>query len=440
MSKYDIIDEVGVEKGHDEITEIEKFNPFHDAQGRFSNKNGFKSYSANPNTRAGAMAIARSAAAGHGNTPNVHRESYGENIRQNANWMGSGKPGTWYHGRQSTGNATLARRVEPAAGLAGASATGASWQHQNQHMGRPTKPGKTQPQQQAPAAQKPAQKPAQAQTKPAAQKPAQQPQQAQNNANQNASTQTLASKVSDVKLSSGDKLAIQQRNGYGQTGAKTKKIAADHDQDIVNGKDISKTADISKIKGSKDPIDKMAELQGWNKGSTVTNDLETFQKAAKKSGTMLIRSVHDNRRTGETADSICKKTMTDGDAALGGTGAQAYGSGLYMVGANFGTSTGKTLGRKIQASQNESYYYGDTQMMATVHPSAKIATPSQARKIQNEFYGLSRADQQRFGRDVNTYIASKGYDGAQWHTNNTPYVTMYNKSALIYYGEASSQY
>ena len=60
MSKYDTIEVV--EKGVDEIVEVEKFNPFHDAAGRFSNKNGFSSYSAHPNTKAGAMAISRSAA------------------------------------------------------------------------------------------------------------------------------------------------------------------------------------------------------------------------------------------------------------------------------------------------------------------------------------------------------------------------------------------
>lgn len=81
MGKYDEITEVTIAKGIDTIEHVEKFNPFHDARGRFASSNGFKSYSANPNTKAGAMAIARSAAAGHGNTVNVHRQSYGENIR-----------------------------------------------------------------------------------------------------------------------------------------------------------------------------------------------------------------------------------------------------------------------------------------------------------------------------------------------------------------------
>lgn len=78
-----------VAKTFDEV--IEKFNPFHDKLGRFSNKNGFSTYSANPKTKAGAMAIQRSAVYGHGKTLNVHRESKGENINQNYDWM-QGKP------------------------------------------------------------------------------------------------------------------------------------------------------------------------------------------------------------------------------------------------------------------------------------------------------------------------------------------------------------
>ena len=70
--------------------EIVKFNPFHDSNGRFASSKGFTTYSANPKTKAGAMAIARSAQAGHGSTLNVHRESKGENITQNYNWLNGG--------------------------------------------------------------------------------------------------------------------------------------------------------------------------------------------------------------------------------------------------------------------------------------------------------------------------------------------------------------
>ena len=71
--------------------EIRKFNPFHDARGRFSNKTGFATYSANPKTKAGALAIQRSNAGGHGRTLNVHAQSKGESITQNANWLATGQ-------------------------------------------------------------------------------------------------------------------------------------------------------------------------------------------------------------------------------------------------------------------------------------------------------------------------------------------------------------
>lgn len=71
--------------------EICKFNPFHDARGRFASARGFKTYSANPKSKAGAMAIQRSNMAGHGRTLNVHAESKGESIQQNADWLATGK-------------------------------------------------------------------------------------------------------------------------------------------------------------------------------------------------------------------------------------------------------------------------------------------------------------------------------------------------------------
>lgn len=50
-----------------------------------------KTYSANPKSKAGANAITRSANAGHGRVLNVHRESKGESIQQNANWLATGQ-------------------------------------------------------------------------------------------------------------------------------------------------------------------------------------------------------------------------------------------------------------------------------------------------------------------------------------------------------------
>ena len=87
-SFYEVL---GIEEDADESGTVAKFNPFHDAAGKFSNKNGFKTYSANPKTKAGAMAINRSMQGGHGRTMNVHRESKGESITQNARWLATGQ-------------------------------------------------------------------------------------------------------------------------------------------------------------------------------------------------------------------------------------------------------------------------------------------------------------------------------------------------------------
>ena len=388
MSRYDDIVEVN-KSDTDELVEVEKFNPFHDAIGRFSSSRGMKTYSANPKTKAGAMAIGRSAAAGYGFTMNIHRESKGENIAQNDRWIRTGqKP------KIPAAQSSLLSRAA-ANGVRSTPSTSSNQQAQQ----KPTK-----------------------QQKPAAQKPTQQPK-----------GNTLADSVANVKYTSNDKLALQARNRRMQT-VSTKKVADDHDQARVAGKDISKTFDYSKMKSGKDPIDAIAEAQGWNKASTVTNDRDLFNKAALKSGRVMMRSVDGYGN--KNADKVCNDTMTNGNSSLGGNGMKAYGTGMYLVDTNIKGSSGRTMAKKVSAGQEESGWYGNKQMMATVHPDAKIATPTQAAKLSNDFARLSSADRRRFGNDRNTYIASKGYDGVKWHSDSDPraYSTLFNKSALIFYG------
>lgn len=397
MSRYDDIVEVNKSDHTEEIVEIEKFNPFHDSMGKFSSSHGFKSYSANPKTKAGAMAIQRSAAAGHGRTMNVHRESKGESIAQNDNWLRTGQ-----------------KPKVPAA------VSRARYQQRKQKLQQQAQ----QNQQQKPATQKPAQQAQQqAQTKPA--------------------QQTLADSVANVNYTSNDKLALQARNVSGQAVSSTKSVAADHDQERVAGKDISKSFKVDMSRGAKDPIDQVAEAQGWNKGATVTNDKDVFNKAALQSGRVMIRTVDGYGRT--TSEQVCNKTMTDGNYSLGGSGGKAYGSGMYVVDTSIKGSSGKNMAHKVSAGQQESGYYGgrnSSQMMATVHPNAKIATPSQAAKMHSDFHNLSSKDRARFGYDANAYMASKGYDGAKWHRDSDPtsYTTIFNKSALIFYGGVSDPY
>ncbi len=426
MNRYDHI-EVVEKNDIDEITVVEKFNPFHDGRGRFSSSNGFASYSANPNTKAGAMAISRSAAAGHGNTVNVHRQSYGENIRQNANWIGRGKQ----QSPRQQANATLRSRIEPKSGLRGASAAGARWQSQNQAQGRTTQAPKQKPTAAKPAAQKPAQQKPTPQAKPAAQKPTQQ---------QVKPSGSLAQDVSGVKVSSRDKLSIVLRDDHGRSASATTKVSNDNYQSRVAGKDISKTFDATKIPGKKRAIDKVAEANGWNKPATVTNDIDTFQKIAIKSGRVMFRSVEGSGS--ETADQICHKTMSDGNASLGGNGGKVYGGGMYVTDCTIRAGSGNNANNLSSQSRASSCYatFNGRQMMATVHPDAKIATPKQANVMMTEFRRMSLQDQKKFDNDAGAYIASKGYDGAKWHddSNISVYTTMYNKSAMIFYGEVSN--
>lgn len=52
---------------------------------------GFKTYSANPKLKAAQPSILRAHQAGHGRVLNHHRESKGESITQNANWLATGQ-------------------------------------------------------------------------------------------------------------------------------------------------------------------------------------------------------------------------------------------------------------------------------------------------------------------------------------------------------------
>lgn len=389
MSKYDEIEVV--EKGIDEVEVVEKFNPFHDARGRFANKNGFASYSANPNTRAGAMAIARSAAAGHGNTRNVHSQSYGENIRQNANWLGRGKQAS--PGQQ--GNATLRQRVEPVAGLGGASATGASWQHQNQAQGRTTQPGKQPAQQQQTQQQAQPQKPA-----PAKQTQTQQPQQ---------------------------KPAQQQQNAQQNTS----------DRQPVDGKDISKTFQYDPNKGS--AIDQVTELQGFKGKPTLVKDSTEFSAAVKDSGFMAYRTWHKD------VDVVTGKMKSAADFAddlkntdafkHNGTGGQCYGTGIYIASTSNpmkGTAPSRNATNAAKAD-SRGYGYNDPNKKTVGMTLTKDAKIGDYNKLYSEFNKLPRSQRAKFGFDEGAYIASKGYDAARAVNAGygCDYTVVYNRTKLI---------
>lgn len=395
MKHYDTIEVV--EKNVVEVTEVAKFNPFHDSRGRFSNKNGFKSYSANPNTKAGAMAIARSQAGGHGHTQNVHRESYGENISQNARWIGQGA--TTPRGGTIQNGASNLRAVERAAGLAGASATGADWQSQNQKRGRTTKPSQQTQQNQ----------------------PQQKPQQAATAAPKQQATQTQA----------------QNQNAAQQAQQKPQKPA--NGRQPVDGKDISKTFQYDQNKGS--ALDQVAEQQGFKGKPTLVKDSAEFSAAVKDSGFMAYRTWHKD------TDVVTGKTKTAADFAddlknadvfaHNGNGGQAYGSGIYIASTS-NPVKGKAPSRTdTNAAKQDSsgYGYGDPNKKTVGMTLAKDAKIGDYNKLYSEWNNLTYTERMRFGYDEGAFYASKGYDavravGAGW---NCDYTVVYNRTKLIVY-------
>lgn len=324
---------------------VSKFNPFHDARGRFASSSGFKSYSANPNTKAGAMAIARSAAAGHGNTINVHRQSYGENIRQNANWLGRGKqvkPG-------QTGNATLRQRVEPIAGLAGASATGASWQHQNQQQKRTTHAPKTQPTQQ-----------------------------------QN-------------QQSTPKKPAKQQANTSGTSNK------------MVDGQDMWEHATFAEKKALKQATtSEILKKQGMDGPPNTVKSYDEIKKLAKANGNLMIRTVNsDSEREAQARFDQFK----NGSFYIAQGDNNRFGNGLYVaeMTKKNNVSAQKAYDESVAYGNGRT---SDKVMFMTIDKSAKrITYPELERMARKEGLTLSGwAGENMAQGDIASYAAAKGYD------------------------------
>ena len=152
-----------------------------------------------------------------------------------------------------------------------------------------------------------------------------------------------------------------------------------------------------------------------------------------------MRSVHDGK-DGTPAATIAADTMTRSDISLGGSDHAAYGGGMYVVNTHLAPGASDTaLSVAVRSGQSSSYVYGPTQMMMTVRPGAKIATPQEANKLASEFFALPYSERSKFNDDEGAYIASKGYDGAKWQSDGNPgaYCTIFNKSALVFFSEVA---
>lgn len=395
-----------VNKSVDHIEHIEKFNPFHDSLGRFSSSQGMKTYSANPKTKAGQMAIGRSTAAGYGAVMNVHRESKGENIRQNDNWIRSGqKPNNSQLARaqanapKTVAQARLNAHTNRVKGTMGATETG------NAKHPRPKK---------------------QAQ-------PAQQ--------NQAPKQQTQTQQQQQPAPSKQNMVHVKQKMRSGAT------MDADFDQSTVKGalnkqfrgtaegKDLTKTFDATKLRatdsynGEKRYTNQVADMQGFNSPAKKVSAAE-FDKLAKTYGDEFYRTVGDGTLNGRatTAQGFKNAFSVTKDMGMNGTSGRVYGDGIYTVSAKMTAGRGSAYtARDAATAKRESQWYGDrkTTLRMTWNSKPNIITQ---RKLDNEWKKLSYTEQAKYGYHKNTYACAKGYDALYTSAHN--YMTVFNRSKL----------
>lgn len=396
-----------VKKNIDEIEHIEKFNPFHDARGRFSSSRGMASYSANPKTKAGQMAINRSTAAGYGAVMNVHRESKGENIRQNDNWIRSGqKPNPSQLARaQANAPKTLAQARQNAhtnrvKGTMGATETATA-----RHPQAPKKPAQQKPQTQA-----------------------QQNQQAQT---QQAQANQKMARVKR-KMNSGMTMDVDfDQNTV--AGALNKEFKG-----TAKGKDLTKSFDATKMKatdsyiGSDRFTDKVADLQGFNSPGKKVSQAE-FDQLKQKFGDTFYRTVNSATINGRSVDAKGMKDAytSENDLKMNGPSGRAYGDGIYTASASvIAKSRRQTLNsRHEQAARSESQWYGDRKTTLSMTWLSKPNITSES-AITRQWNQLSYSERAKFGHHKNTYACAKGYDAMVTNNRSEGYMVVFNRSKL----------
>ena len=380
-----------VNKNIDNIEHVEKFNPFHDARGRFASARGMASFSANPKTKAGAMAIGRSTAAGYGAVMNVHRESKGENIRQNDNWIKSG---------QKPNKSQLARAQANAPKTVAQARQRASTNRVKGTMGATEKPKWMTGQNQQ------AKQTAQAQAKPT----------------QSRQGALNAARAAAARNASNAQATAQPNTTPSKNGAAK----------MVDGKDISGSFKVNS-RSKKAVFDQVCEQQGFT-GKPQLVDKATFHAAEKASGIRGYRTWHDDYHGTTTAQEFKKQLVHSKDFEAAGSGGRVYGGGTYVV-TNSTVKPGAAPTKKdCSNAWNDSRTYGGSGNKATatvtLDPSAKIADYN---KMSREFNRQPRSVKNQFGGDVGAYAASKGYDAmtaknAGWGAD---YTTVFNRTKLI---------
>lgn len=400
--QYDQIAEVDaiVEKD-----DVEKFNPWHDARGRFTTAGGGGgrgSFSANPKTKAGQLAIQRAYNAGKNTTFNRHKESKGENVHQNMQWIQSG--GNYGNRRvngQRAQGSFRGNRQKPGYNKP------TSGQGLNSRTNTFTTSKPTNYLQGNSSSSKPKQ---QTTSKPAASKP--------------KTTQSKPASTSKPK----------QTN---KPAAGAKKPSTSHK--VVNGKDLRKTINTKGL-DRQEAMDHVAKMQGFKGQGRVIKDHREFEKAVEKSGVVMYRTL------GDGTDVISKKTTSaskfidylkkgsEDQLSLNGSGGSAYGQGVYTASTKI--TPGKKPSRKNQyTAANESIDYqrrgqGKTVAM-TLDPSAKVADYD---KVYVDFINLPQSERRKYSGDIGVYAAAQGYDAMTTQVYGGAYYTMvYNRTKMVFF-------
>ncbi|MBR5193073.1 MAG: hypothetical protein IKW37_01445 [Bacteroidaceae bacterium] len=442
-----------VNKNIDHIEHVEKFNPFHDARGRFSSSRGMASYSANPNTKAGRMAIDRSTAAGYGAVMNVHRESKGENIRQNDLWIKNGQKPTASQLARAQANApkTLAQARQNAhtnrvKGTMGATETAQARNPKATPKQTPTANQQTQQTAQTPQNAQPSAANARPATVAARQQQWKQMQQQkqQQAAQQNQQNQTQQTQANQnvVRVKQKMQSGVTMDVDFDQStvaGAKNKEFKG-----TANGKDLTKTFDATQMKasdsyhGANRYTDKVCDIQGFNAPAKKVSQAE-FDQLAKKHGDIFLREVDGSSNL--NGRSVTAKGMKDAytsenDMKLNGYGGRVYGDGLYVAS---GAMRAKNLSHRYNGADHtdkklladmrsdiRGYGDGQTVLKMAWNSKPKIANQGQ---LSYEFNKLSSSERAKYGNHLNTYAAAKGFD-AMRTSGTQDYMVVFNRSKI----------
>lgn len=416
--------------------QIKKFNPFHDAGGKFSSANGFSSFSANPYTKAGQMAIQRAAQNKQQYYQRVGRgillqAVQGKNIKNvHANSKKSSSTGAAHTTSENVSYLRGKRILIVGNNLQSVGGTAAANKLMRAAMNEPLPP-------------KGAPKPAtQTQAKPKQQAQQQQNQNSQQNQQAPSQQQNQTQQAASAQNTSGQPLRAAD---YAKmTQRQLNQIQQQNSQDVVRsqhveyqGKDmraqVEALPDLQKNRwGSfdddvlKERYNQICDMQGFHEIPKAVDNMADFAAAAKDTGVVMYRSKGHDTYVDAYADA---PKFTES-----GNGGTAYSIGTYF--ASNATRTAGTTPDSYQqrAASNDSYGYGPRQIAATVSKTFKIVNQSTLERQFAQLDAQTRAN--KYGNEIGLFAAAKGVDchlATGRYASGKPYsyLIVHNRSKVI---------